>query len=140
MLPRLESHAVQPPDTQTQEWLRGRQPREKRESQEGLFSTMSAHIAGWELHPLELAGFHGAHYFHHTGFDVGAPVLGEWDLRGFSLAGHLDLEGIVLSSTPFKISITSMDSEGYDTWQDNPEIAGLTHHCRTSLRRGGPPV
>lgn len=64
-------------------------------------------------------------YMENGGFDVGAPVVGEWDLRGFSLAAHLDLEGIVLSSAPFKIGITSMDSEGYDTWQDNPNIPGL---------------
>ena len=64
-------------------------------------------------------------YMENGGFDVGAPVLGEWDLWGVSLAGHLDLEGIVLSSAPLKISITSMNSEDYDTWQDNPEIAGL---------------
>ena len=62
------------------------------------------------------------------GFNVGVPALGERDLRGLALTGHVDLERIVVSSAAFKISMTSVSSEGYDTWQDNLEIAGLPHH------------
>jgi hypothetical protein len=62
-----------------------------------------------------------------SGFNVGFLALGKRDLRGLALAGPLDLERIVVSSAPFKISITSVSSEGYGTWQDNLEIAGLPH-------------
>jgi len=39
------------------------------------------------------------------GFDVFAPALGEWIVRGFTLVGHRDLAGIVFSRAPLKVSV-----------------------------------
>jgi hypothetical protein len=48
------------------------------------------------------------------GLDVGAPSLGERNLRGFVLLGHVGLQGIVFSLAPLKISITSAFPTGFD--------------------------
>jgi hypothetical protein len=62
-----------------------------------------------------------------AGFDVFASALGEWNLRGFALAGHRNLEGIILSLAPLKVSIKLGDIMGYSGRGAIREIGGPAH-------------